>query len=363
MKKAQIVIGLGFGDEGKGITTDFLAQQQPESIVIRFSGGQQAAHTVMIDDKKHVHSSFGSGALRGLPSYFTEHCTIHPVFLLNERKELMKKNGNVELYIHPLAKVTTPFDVWQNRTSTRNLEHGTCGKGIGATMKRHESPYKLFAADLITPRAMLIEKLRGIAYYYGFMDEEQEEEAVNDFLHAVDEIDWKISDYNYLNKFENLIFEGSQGILLDMDHGVFPNVTYANTTSKNAYEICSLLKIEDIEIYYVTRIYSTRHGSGWMSNEKELKLKNNEEETCVFNEYQKDLRLGELDYDLLNYALILDGSYVTATKKNLIITCLDQIDEQFKLENIKQEFDKIYGSYSSYSKDFKEIFLPIMAYI
>jgi adenylosuccinate synthase len=100
-----------------------------------------------------------------------------------------------------------------------------------------------------------------------------------------------------------------------------------------------------------------------MSNEKELKLKNNEEETCVFNEYQKDLRLGELDYDLLNYALILDGSYVTATKKNLIITCLDQIDEQFKLENIKQEFDKIYGSYSSYSKDFKEIFLPIMAYI
>jgi adenylosuccinate synthase len=57
MKKAQIVIGLGFGDEGKGITTDFLAQQNPESVVIRFSGGQQAAHTVMIDDKKHIHSS------------------------------------------------------------------------------------------------------------------------------------------------------------------------------------------------------------------------------------------------------------------------------------------------------------------
>jgi adenylosuccinate synthase len=50
MKKAQIVIGLGFGDEGKGITTDFLAQQNPESVVIRFSGGQQAAHTVMMDE-------------------------------------------------------------------------------------------------------------------------------------------------------------------------------------------------------------------------------------------------------------------------------------------------------------------------
>lgn len=109
MKTAQIIIGLGFGDEGKGITTDFLAQQNPESVVIRFSGGQQAAHTVMMDNKKHIHSSFASGALRGLPSYFTEHCTIHPTFLFNEMEELKKKNGNTELHIHPLAKVTTPL--------------------------------------------------------------------------------------------------------------------------------------------------------------------------------------------------------------------------------------------------------------
>ncbi|KXH83391.1 adenylosuccinate synthetase [Chryseobacterium kwangjuense] len=356
MKKAQIVIGLGFGDEGKGITTDFLARQNPDSVVIRFSGGQQAAHTVMIGDKKHVHSSYASGALRGLPSYFTEHCTVHPIFLLNERKELMEKGGNIELHIHPMAKITTPFDVWQNRNSTKNLEHGTCGKGIGATMKRHESPYKLFAADLIAPRGMLIEKLKGIAYYYGYMDEKQVEEGINDFLNAVDEIEWKIDDYSYLNSFENLIFEGSQGVLLDMDHGVFPNVTYANTTSKNAYEICRRLNIEDIEMFYVTRIYSTRHGSGWMSNEKELRLKNNEEETCVFNEYQKELRFGDLDYELLNYALIVDGAYVKATKKNLVITCLDQTDEQFKPENLKVKIDKIYGSYSPYSKDFKEFF-------
>lgn len=53
-----------------------------------------------------------------------------------------------------------------------------------------------------------------------------------------------------------------------MDHGVFPNVTYAHTTSKNAYEICKKLDIEDIEMYYVTRSYATRHGNGWMSNEK-----------------------------------------------------------------------------------------------
>jgi len=356
MKKAQIVIGLGFGDEGKGITTDFLAQQNPESVVIRFSGGQQAAHTVMMEDRKHVHSSFASGALRGLPSYLSEHCTIHPQFLFNEMEELKAKNGNTELHIHPLAKVTTPFDVWQNRNSSKNLEHGTCGKGVGATMKRNESPYKLFAIDFIAPKEMLVEKLKGIAYYYGFMDEDQMDEQMKPFLDAIEQINWKIDDYSYLNSFENLIFEGSQGILLDMDHGVFPNVTYAHTTSKNAYDICKELGIEDVEMYYVTRSYATRHGNGWMSNEKEMMLKNNEEETCTFNEYQKDLRFGDLDYNLLNYALKLDGAYVNSTKKNLVVTCLDQIDEEFKFDKLEMNFDTIFGSYSPYSKDFKKLF-------
>lgn len=355
MKKAQIVIGLGFGDEGKGITTDFLAEQNPNSIVIRFSGGQQAAHTVMIKDKKHVHASFCSGALRGLPSYFSEHCTISPIFLLNERNELKIKGGNIELNIHPLAKITTPFDVCQNRKNIKNLEHGTCGKGIGATMKRHETPYKLFAIDLIAPRQMLMKKLKGIAYYYGIFNEHQLEQTLDDFMDVIDNIDWKISDYSYLNSFDNLIFEGSQGILLDMDHGIFPNVTYANTTSKNAIEICKILNIDDIETFYVTRSYATRHGSGWMSNEKEIELKNNKEETCVYNEYQKDFRTADLDYDLLNYALKLDAAYSPRAKRNLVVTCLDQLDQSFLFENLEMDFRTIFGSYSADSKDFKKL--------
>ncbi|OXG08071.1 adenylosuccinate synthase [Flavobacterium araucananum] len=355
MKTAQIVIGLGFGDEGKGITTDFLAKQNPESIVIRFSGGQQAAHTVMIGDKKHVHSSFASGALRGLPSYYSEHCTIHPVFLYNEKKELEEIGGNTDLHIHPLAKVTTPFDVWQNRNNVRNLDHGTCGKGVGATMKRNEGPYKLFAIDLIAPRQMLLEKLEKIAYYYGFLNESEIDDQVNHFLEVVEEMKWNISDYSFLKKYSNLIFEGSQGILLDMDHGVFPNVTYANTTSKNAYEICEKLQIENIEMYYVTRSYATRHGSGWMSNERELQLKNNEEETCVYNDFQREFRTGDLDYDLLNYSLKLDAAYSLNAKRNLVVTCMDQIDKDYELENLTTEFAEIYGSFSPDSKDFKQI--------
>lgn len=355
MKTAQIVIGLGFGDEGKGITTDFLAKQNPESIVIRFSGGQQAAHTVMIGDKKHVHSSFASGALRGLPSYYSEHCTIHPVFLYNEKKELEELGGNTALHIHPLAKVTTPFDVWQNRNNIKNLDHGTCGKGVGATMKRNEGPYKLFSIDLIAPRQMLLEKLEKIAYYYGFLNESEIDEEVNHFLEVIDEIKWNISDYSFLEKYSNLIFEGSQGILLDMDHGVFPNVTYANTTSKNAFEICQKLQIEDIEMYYVTRSYATRHGSGWMPNERELKLKNNEEETCVYNDFQREFRIGDLDYDLLNYSLKLDAAYSPNAKRNLVVTCMDQLEKEYEFQKLTTDFNEIYGSFSPDSKDFKPL--------
>lgn len=355
MKKAKIVIGLGFGDEGKGITTDFLCSQNPEAIVVRFSGGQQAAHTVIYDNKKHVHSSFCSGALRGLSSYFSEHCVIHPSLLYNEKKELEKKNGSTTLYIHPLAKVTTPFDVWHNRQNVRNLKHGSCGKGIGATMKRNEGPYKLYAIDLLAPRSMLIQRLKSIADYYGIEKNEVLEKEVVYFLKSIENLDWKIKDYSFLEKYETIIFEGSQGVLLDMNHGIFPNVTYANTTAKNAIEICKKLQIEDIETFYVSRSYVTRHGNGWMLNEEELTLKNNEEETCVYNEFQKHLRTGKLDVDLLLFAKSVDQIYNISKNNNLVITCLDQLETSIDWNKLKNKFNKYYGSYSPESKTFKEL--------
>ncbi len=355
MKKAHIIIGLGFGDEGKGIATDFLAKHHPKAIVIRFSGGQQAAHTVIIDDKKHVHSSFSSGALRGLPSYYSEHCTIHPTFLYNERKELIAKGGNTTIHIHPLAKISTPFDVWKNKNDATNLKNGSCGMGVGATMKRNESPYKLFAVDLIAPTAVLIEKLKSIASYYGYAKDEKLQQELATFLDVIAEIDWNITNYSHLESYKTLLFEGSQGILLDMDHGIFPNVTYAHTTSKNAHQICNQLQIKDRTTHYITRSYQTRHGYGWMSNESELNLQNNEEETCVYNEFQKELRIGKLDYELLNYALKIDSAYSQSSKHNLIVTCLDQLEFNLETEKLNTKFHTIYGSFSPDSKDFKKL--------
>lgn len=142
-----------------------------------------------------------------------------------------------------------------------------------------------------------------------------------------------------------------------MDHGIFPNVTYSNTTSKNALQICKKIGITDIEIFYPTRCYHTRHGSGWMSNQKDVKLINNQDEINIFNEWQKDFKIGEVDYDLLNYALSIDNIYSEGITKNLVVTCLDQRpDFKFDYDSLSTNFNHIYESYSPDSKDFKLIF-------
>lgn len=365
MSQAKIVIGLQFGDEGKGITTDFLCTRTNDSrIVVRFSGGQQAGHNVTIGDLSHVHSNFGSGTLRGVPSYFSEYCTFYPLTMFREMNVLKTKGITPTLYLNPRTMITTPSDVAINRIMEAKNGHGTCGLGVGSTMYRNlKTGYKLFAMDLLMPD-LLHEKLKNIRNFYIdtlhsddrriFIKTEREEYSL--FLHALEEMDYKfnIEPYTFLNKFRDIVFEGSQGILLDMDYGSFPNVTYAHTTSKNALEICEKLRIKEIELYYVTRCYQTRHGAGWMSSEGDISLINNQAEINVFNEWQKKFRVGELDYDLLNYALRIDNIYSEDMRKNLVVTCLDQRPE-FNFEHNKLEcrIRKVFHSTSPDSKDIK----------
>lgn len=365
--KAYIVIGSLFGDEGKGITTDYFCRKNPVgSIVVRFSGGHQAGHNVKIGDVSHVHSNYGSGALRGVPSYYSEHCTVYPVTLYNEREILLPKlpigTPEPELYYHPLVRVTTPADVAYNRLTEQKLGHGSCGLGVAATMKRNEvSGYKLFGIDLLHPE-ILDEKIRGIYWYYRGLIQDTDINAFNtlfekelpQFENAIKKLHFKIKPYSFLEYYYNLIFEGSQGILLDMNHGLFPHVTYANTTSKNALEICKSLNITNVEIYYVTRCYQTRHGAGWMSNRNPITLVNTEDEINKFNDWQKEFKIGEIDYDLLNHAYQIDNIYSEGIRKNLVVTCMDQRPKfKFDYDKLLLDLGVIYNSYSADSKTFE----------
>ena len=330
--RAKIVVGLQFGDEGKGITTDFLCSQHNpgDTMVVRYCGGHQAGHTVHYNGISHVFSSFGSGTLRGFPTYISEHCLVYPNALMTELEVLRNKGVEPTFYIHPMAKLVTPYDIAVGRARETELDHGSTGWGIGATMDRNNKHhYKLFAVDMLHPK-MLRQKLDNIRSLYNMSDshsrDKEADEAADRMVKHAKFLERKLMYYSILRTQKNLIFEGAQGIMLDMDHGVFPNVTYAHTTSRNATEMCDKLRIarQDVEVYYVTRCYQTRHGYGWMSNNDPIELINNGTETNKHNQWQKDFKIGEIDYNLLDYALSVDMNYSSKTTSNLVVTCMDQ---------------------------------------
>lgn len=333
--KNKIILGLFFGDEGKGKTTNSVCNDN--SIVVRFSGGQQAGHTVIHKGIKHVFSSFGAGTLKGRPSFFTEDTTFYLPNILNEKRVLENKGISPELYIHPCANLTTPYDVAYNRAKEIVNNHGSCGIGVGATMKRNlETPYKVFALDILH-EPILCEKFKAIKNYYRGLLKNESQEVSYEFeeqatiqedlfkISLASKLPFDVCHLSDISRFNsNFVFEGSQGILLDMDHGIFPNVTYANTTSKNALKYCDP---KDTEITYCSRVYLTRHGNGWMPNNGEIELKNTEEEINVFNKYQGEFRKTKFDKALMEHALRIDNIYSNAiARKGIHWSCLDQIN-------------------------------------
>ncbi len=337
--KTKIILGLGYGDEGKGLTTDFLCSQSEQPLVIRFSGGHQAGHTVVTGSgERHVFSSFGAGSLRGVPSYWSSFCTLSPINYLNEWLALRALGHTPTLFVDALAPVTTPYDVFFNRHTEKKNQHGSCGLGFGATIARQLTPYKLYAQDLRYP--MVVEqKLKAIAQHYRdlgqdyFTDDaflaqlELFQQAATDITDTFTLVQEKTFFGDIKEHYSDLIFEGSQGILLDMDFGFFPNVTHASTTSRNAFSLINRNRLSMPEIFYITRAYQTRHGNGFLSNEQfPLHYAPNPKETNQYNPWQGHQRCSILDLDMINYALACDGNFSGTTKKHLVVTCLDQLE-------------------------------------
>jgi len=368
--KIAVVIGLGFGDEGKGNFTNYLCSQLPNPGVVRFSGGQQAGHTVIHNGLKHVFSNYTSGGLQNVPGLTKHTCTMYPATMYIEYQVLERKGITPNLTVHPLTMVTTPYDVAYGRARERAVNHGSCGLGIGSTMSRNENTdYKLYARDLQYP-IITKAKLQSISRYYSETAKQSElypqyYDELNtlfpDFEEALANLDklFRI-DSSFVEPRDSLIYEGSQGLMLDRHYGIFPNVTYAHTGLQNLHGI--LKSNLDLDIYFITRCYQTRHGAGWMSNDTPVTLVNTEEEINVKNEWQSDFRTSELDYDVLNYAINCvedftgDHRIFNKIDTHLVVTCLDQRpDFEFNYDKLKYDFKSIYNSYSPESTLIKQI--------
>lgn len=311
------VIGLGFGDEGKGVVTDYLCsmaiKEEDNPLVVRFSGGHQAGHTVMCNGKRHVFSSFGSGTLRGVPTYWQAPCTVDPMGLLVEYDLLKHKNIEPVLAIDPECPVTTPYDKMVNRADKTHLKNGTCGVGFGQTIEREERGYSLKARDLLYPSILKI-RLDLIKEHYGLNNPDLDSPFL-DACRVVAETFAITGTYPYNGC---VIYEGSQGLLLDKNIGFFPHVSRMNAAH---------YFIDTEQLYLVTRAYQTRHGNGPMSNEHcPHNIPENPHESNKENEFQGTFRRAYLDTDMLSYA-ISSCNAINKQSENYIlaVTCLDQV--------------------------------------
>lgn len=326
---SHAVIGLGFGDEGKGHVVDWLCSDTPDAVVFRFSGGPQAAHHVVLPDgTDHVFSHFGSGTLRGALTNWSKFCPINPVSLNNELVDLEAKGvKNIRLRIDPECPVITPLELMWNRQHEARTLHGTCEAGIYAVKRREEAGYHIWYEDLFAPEVLKI-KLKMLLAFYEVWEEDID---FTDFLYACSTLtdvspDSSVQPGIFDGKTCPRIFEGSQGLLLDQNYGFYPHVTPSNTGCQNIPELN--FGNRPGTLWYVTRAYATRHGAGPMSNELSSWIQDNPYEKSGDRGPQGRFRKGVLDLDLLCYAAHKNNS---PSAPNVVVTCFDLLDGYYPL--------------------------------
>ena len=346
-KIAKAVIGAGYGDEGKGLMTDYHAAEGA-SVVVRSNGGAQAGHTVTTRAGiRHVFHHIGSGALADVPTHLSRFFIVNPIVFRDELLAV-KPLGSTICSADPKALVTTPFDMMINQIIEMQRgtgRHGSCGLGIGETEERSLNPeFRLQVADLLGPTVESQELLRGIRDEW--VPRRLQKLGVSDIpsgfvaaLKSDDVIERFLADCAFFTGYTKIlpdrdlpnrvIFEGAQGLLLDQDYGAFPYVTRSNTGLKNMVALAKEANIDRIEVTYATRAYVTRHGAGPLAHEGvDMPWLKMIDHTNKSNEWQGSIRQAPLDVDVLAAAIRHDLTLAVGVDIVPVISmsCLDQIN-------------------------------------
>jgi adenylosuccinate synthase len=332
MKRAVIVQGLGFGDEGKGATVDFLARELPAELVVRYCGGSQAGHNVVLPDgRRHAFSQFGAGTLAGAATYLGEQMIINLPAMRKEARRLLEMTGEdpfLKLLIHPRALVSTVYHQQLNRLrelSRGANRHGSCGHGIGETRKYWLTHGRdaVAAADL-KDRDTLAGKMellrqRVLLEAQELVDRVPADEhwRLDVFMtparQAAAEL-WQMAEPLAIQAAvpacTTAIFEGAQGVLLDEWRGFHPYATWSTVTLHHALAMVEESDAEEVCTLGVTRAYMTRHGAGPLPTwnpELDARLSDPGNPT---NAWQGTIRRGWLDLVLLRYAREVAGGTI-----------------------------------------------------
>ncbi len=277
MAKNVVVIGTQWGDEGKGKIVDWLTDHSQG--VVRFQGGHNAGHTLVINGKKTVLHLVPSGILRdGVTCYIGNGVVLSPEALIKELEELKAAGVDAEsrLKISEACPLILPYhqaiDVAREMARGAN-KIGTTGRGIGPCYEDKVARRALRLQDLTRPKRFA-EKLAELLEYHNFMLKHYYRAETVDFQKVLDEalaiaprLEKMVADvpralYDAHNAGANLLFEGAQGTLLDIDHGTYPFVTSSNCVAGAATAGAGVGPGMLHYVLGITKAYTTRVGSG-----------------------------------------------------------------------------------------------------
>ncbi len=347
MKRAIITVGLGFGDEGKGATVDFLARQFEANLVIRYCGGSQAGHNVQLaDGSRHTFSQFGAGTLapHRPRTYLGPNVVVDPPAMQREARHLVElgvPNPAALLTIHPRCLVSTPWLRLLNRLrelARGAARHGSCGQGIGETRSywlKHGSD-AVFAADLrdfpVLRDKLELQRQRCLLALQEIVGQLRSDD-LRDFAlwdlnaEAVaremqEATDPGISLALEVPAYRTAILEGAQGVLLDEYRGFHPYTTWSTVTPHHAWELVEQSGADAVAVLGITRTYTTRHGEGPLPTFSAMLTERLPDPGNPSNAWQGSLRCGWLDLPLLRYAAGVAGPL-----DGLAVNHLDQVSD------------------------------------
>lgn len=355
------VIGANFGDEGKGLITDYYANRLPTATVVRYNGGAQAGHTVVTPiGQRHIFGHFGAGTFCGNPTHLSKFFISNPVLFRKEYNELVTTELSTvsKVTVDPDSTVTTPFDmlinqmIEQQRAGSR---HGSCGCGINETVERSKNdklcikvkdlnnPFKLHRIlSILSDPDYFFERIKKEVGYVGSWPNIKLINAAATISNFQKDCEFflrhifMIKDTIILNQGRDLIFEGAQGLLLDQDmKDYWPHVTSSKTGLHNIMMLMKEARNDDRVIpIYVTRTYVTRHGAGPLPHE--IPAENGFiDNTNITNPHQGKLRFGRLNLDFLSERIVKDITGHRIGEVGLAVTHCDQMELVPHIPSIK----------------------------
>lgn len=332
----KVIIGANYGDEGKGGAVDYFTDQflknKKNTVVVLSNGGSQRGHTVTLPSgERHVFRHFGSGSFLGAYTYLPKFFIVNPMNWAEEFRHLVGRGTLLQpLFINKDCNLTTPFDMIANQmieNSRGDKRHGSCGVGIWETILRDGITVGEMAAKTDEEKAEYLRFIRDdyfvkrIAWKGVSIDQKWESiiyspTLINNYIYDFNMMirNSYFSDDSILEKFDSIIFENGQGLLLDQGQNMAENGKYTTpsyTGLRNPAEIIKKMSSDvDVEVCYISRTYMTRHGAGAFETESNLELISDkpikEDETNKTHLFQGKLRYGVLEWRPLEDRVVYD---------------------------------------------------------